>query len=130
MQTKEFQQIALQAKKALFLEDVCRMDLRIDNAGNPYILEVNPLPACTRTPSKLLLFALLHSRLLLHGYRAQDHRIGLPALANLTNSSITLRALLGRLFFAVLMEVAKKYSIIKDNSCINQYDFKVCVLLP
>lgn len=52
MQTKEFQQIALQAKKALFLEDVCRMDLRIDNAGNPYILEVNPLPCMYPDPKQ------------------------------------------------------------------------------
>ena len=43
-QTKEFQHIALAAKRALLLEDVCRMDMRMDNAGNPYILEVNPIP--------------------------------------------------------------------------------------
>ena len=50
IQTKEFQQIALQAKKALYLEDVCRMDMRMDNAGNPYILEVNPLPCMYPDP--------------------------------------------------------------------------------
>lgn len=43
-QTLEFQHLALEAKKVLNLEDVCRMDMRMDNAGNPYILEVNPIP--------------------------------------------------------------------------------------
>jgi len=50
IQTKEFQEIALQAKKALYLEDLCRMDMRVDNAGNPYILEVNPLPCMYPDP--------------------------------------------------------------------------------
>jgi D-alanine-D-alanine ligase len=43
-QTQEFQKLALRAMKVLKLEDVGRMDLRMDNAGNPYILEVNPIP--------------------------------------------------------------------------------------
>ncbi len=52
MQTKEIQQLALRAKKVLFLEDVCRMDLRMDNAGNPYILEVNPIPLMFPDPKQ------------------------------------------------------------------------------
>lgn len=52
LQTKEFQQIALRAKKVLCLEDVCRMDLRMDNAGNPYILEVNPIPLMYPDPKQ------------------------------------------------------------------------------
>ncbi len=52
LQTKELQQIALQAKKVLYLEDVCRMDLRMDNAGNPYILEVNPIPLMYPDPKQ------------------------------------------------------------------------------
>lgn len=51
-QTKEFQHIALTAKKALLLEDVCRMDMRMDNAGNPYILEVNPIPLMYPDPKQ------------------------------------------------------------------------------
>ena len=51
-QTKEFQHIALAAKVALRLEDVCRMDMRMDNAGNPYILEVNPIPLMYPDPKQ------------------------------------------------------------------------------
>lgn len=51
-QTKEFQHIALQAKRVLELEDVCRMDMRMDNAGNPYILEVNPIPLMYPDPKQ------------------------------------------------------------------------------
>lgn len=51
-QTKEFQHIALAAKQALRLEDVCRMDMRMDNAGNPYILEVNPIPLMYPDPKQ------------------------------------------------------------------------------
>jgi D-alanine-D-alanine ligase len=50
--TKEFQTIALNAKKALYLEDVCRMDLRMDKDGNPYILEVNPIPLMCPDPEQ------------------------------------------------------------------------------
>ena len=51
-QTKEFQHIALAAKQALRLEDVCRMDMRMDTAGNPYILEVNPIPLMYPDPKQ------------------------------------------------------------------------------
>ncbi len=51
-QTKEFQHIALAAKQALRLEDVCRMDMRMDSAGNPYILEVNPIPLMYPDPKQ------------------------------------------------------------------------------
>ena len=52
LQTKEFQNLALRAKWALNLEDVCRMDMRMDNAGNPYILEVNPIPLMYPDPKQ------------------------------------------------------------------------------
>jgi D-alanine-D-alanine ligase len=52
LETKELQQIALRAKRVLNLEDVCRMDLRMDNAGNPYILEVNPIPLMYPDPKQ------------------------------------------------------------------------------
>lgn len=52
LQTKEFQELALRAKKVLNLEDVCRMDMRMDNAGNPYILEVNPIPLMYPDPKQ------------------------------------------------------------------------------
>lgn len=58
LQTKEFQNLALRAKKVLNLEDVCRMDMRMDNAGNPYILEVNPIPLMYPDPKQAsLIFA-------------------------------------------------------------------------
>ena len=50
--TREFQEIALKAKKVLVLEDVCRMDLRMDNEGNPFILEVNPIPLMHPDPEQ------------------------------------------------------------------------------
>lgn len=52
LQTKEFQSMALRAKRVLNLEDVCRMDMRMDNAGNPYILEVNPIPLMYPDPKQ------------------------------------------------------------------------------
>ena len=52
LETKELQQIALRGKKVLNLEDVCRMDLRMDNAGNPYILEINPIPLMYPDPKQ------------------------------------------------------------------------------
>jgi len=50
--TREFQAIALKAKHVLELEDVCRMDLRMDADGNPYILEVNPIPLMHPDPEQ------------------------------------------------------------------------------
>lgn len=56
--TRQFQEIARQAKKVLYLEDVCRMDLRMDKDGNPYILEVNPIPLMHPDPEQAsLLYA-------------------------------------------------------------------------
>lgn len=52
LQTVELQELALKAKKVLNLEDVCRMDIRMDNAGNPYILEVNPIPCMYPDPTQ------------------------------------------------------------------------------
>ncbi len=43
-QTTEFQSIAMHAMQVLELKDVCRMDMRMDETGNPYVLEVNPIP--------------------------------------------------------------------------------------
>jgi D-alanine-D-alanine ligase len=51
-QTKEFQTLALRAKQVLGLEDVCRMDMRMDKDGNPYILEVNPIPLMCPDPEQ------------------------------------------------------------------------------
>ena len=42
--TQEFHRIARRAKQVLELEDICRMDMRMDLEGNPYVLEVNPIP--------------------------------------------------------------------------------------
>ncbi len=51
-QTKEFQTLALRAKQVLGLEDVCRMDMRMDKDGNPFILEVNPIPLMCPDPEQ------------------------------------------------------------------------------
>ncbi|MHC1739580.1 MAG: ATP-grasp domain-containing protein [Anaerolineaceae bacterium] len=50
--TAEFQALALKAKETLELEDVCRMDLRMDSTGKPYILEVNPIPLMCPDPEQ------------------------------------------------------------------------------
>jgi D-alanine-D-alanine ligase len=50
--TDEFRTLALKAKHCLELEDVCRMDMRMDAAGNPYILEVNPVPLMHPDPEQ------------------------------------------------------------------------------
>ncbi len=50
--TEEFQALALKAKHVLELEDVCRMDLRMDAQGNPFILEVNPIPLMHPDPEQ------------------------------------------------------------------------------
>lgn len=42
--TSEFKTLALHAMEVLELKDVCRMDMRMDEQGNPYVLEVNPIP--------------------------------------------------------------------------------------
>jgi D-alanine-D-alanine ligase len=60
-QTKEFQHIAFLAMQALRLEDVCRMDMRMDNAGNPYILEVNPIPLMYPDPKQASLIFAAHA---------------------------------------------------------------------
>jgi D-alanine-D-alanine ligase len=50
--TKEFQDLALNAKRVLELQDVCRMDMRMDKNGSPYILEVNPIPLMCPDPEQ------------------------------------------------------------------------------
>lgn len=39
------QQIALRMFQALGCRDIARVDLRVDDAGRPYFLEINPLPS-------------------------------------------------------------------------------------
>lgn len=50
--TAQLQQLALDAMQALELSDVCRMDVRVDRSGQPYILEVNPLPLMNPDPEQ------------------------------------------------------------------------------
>lgn len=40
----QIRQLVVQACRALGCTDYCRVDIRIDNAGRPFILEVNPNP--------------------------------------------------------------------------------------
>jgi D-alanine-D-alanine ligase len=48
--TKEIEKICLKAYKALRIRDWCRMDVRCDSHGNPYIIEINPLPGILPNP--------------------------------------------------------------------------------
>jgi D-alanine-D-alanine ligase len=48
--TEFFQTLAKRAMNVLHLYDVCRMDLRMDADGNPYVLEVNPIPLMDPDP--------------------------------------------------------------------------------
>lgn len=51
-QTEEFKKIALQAMDVLDLYDVCRMDMRMDENGHPFVLEVNPIPLMYPDPEQ------------------------------------------------------------------------------
>lgn len=56
--TAAFQALAKRAMNVLHLYDVCRMDMRMDHDGNPYVLEVNPIPLMDPDPSQAsLIFA-------------------------------------------------------------------------
>ncbi len=44
----QIQQIALQVFTAVECRDVARIDIRLDGAGNPKFLEINPLPGLSR----------------------------------------------------------------------------------
>ena len=41
---KKISQVALKACQAVECRDFARVDIRVDSAGNPYVLEINPLP--------------------------------------------------------------------------------------
>ncbi len=45
--TKELQDIALRTANILEIEDMGRVDFRVDEKGNPYVLEVNTIPGMT-----------------------------------------------------------------------------------
>jgi len=47
---KEIRQTAVRTFKVLNCRDLCRMDMRLDTAGKPRILEVNPLPGLIPNP--------------------------------------------------------------------------------
>jgi len=66
--TAEFQALALKAKAVLELEDVCRMDMRMDVNGNPFILEVNPIPLMCPDPEQASLVYAARAA----GYSYQD----------------------------------------------------------
>lgn len=46
----KIESICLGAYKALRIRDWARMDVRCDSAGNPYIIEINPLPGVLPNP--------------------------------------------------------------------------------
>ncbi len=41
---KKLQEVAIAAYKSIECRDLGRVDFRVDEAGNPYVLEINPLP--------------------------------------------------------------------------------------
>jgi D-alanine-D-alanine ligase len=43
--TKKLQDIAIKAYKSVDCRDFGRIDFRVDEKGNPYVLEINPLPS-------------------------------------------------------------------------------------
>ncbi len=47
---REINQIAVKTFKALSCRDICRIDMRLDGNGEPYVLEVNPLPGLIPNP--------------------------------------------------------------------------------
>jgi len=56
--TATLKSIAKRAMNALHLSDICRMDLRLDAQGNPFVLEVNPIPLLDPDPNQAsLIFA-------------------------------------------------------------------------
>jgi D-alanine-D-alanine ligase len=84
-------EIAVRAKNALKLEDLCRMDLRMDRQGNAYILEVNPLPLLYPDPEQASF--VYASRVAGYTYAEMIYKIVLSALNRLkinepTGSSI------------------------------------------
>ncbi|MFH0940595.1 MAG: D-alanine--D-alanine ligase, partial [Candidatus Omnitrophota bacterium] len=42
---KKLREMALRAYQAVDCRDFGRVDIRVDKKGNPYVLEVNPLPS-------------------------------------------------------------------------------------
>ncbi len=54
---KNVERAARETFTALDCRDVARIDLRMDNSGNVYVLEVNPLPGLTPDYSDLVLIA-------------------------------------------------------------------------
>ena len=46
--SERLQKIAIQAYKAVDCRDFGRVDFRVDEKGNPYVLEINPLPCLSK----------------------------------------------------------------------------------
>lgn len=47
---EDIRRIALKAFKTLQCRDICRMDMRLDEKGEPHVLDVNPLPGMIPDP--------------------------------------------------------------------------------
>ncbi len=50
-------EIAVSAHRAIGIKDACRVDMRADAAGNPYIMEINSLPGLMPGRSDLILLS-------------------------------------------------------------------------
>ncbi|MCG2711810.1 MAG: ATP-grasp domain-containing protein [Candidatus Omnitrophica bacterium] len=59
---KSLRQYAMAAFKVLGLRDAARIDFRVDNAGIPKIIDVNPLPGLSPKYSDLMLMSKLHNK--------------------------------------------------------------------
>ncbi|MBI4846790.1 MAG: ATP-grasp domain-containing protein [Candidatus Omnitrophica bacterium] len=59
---KLLRKYAAAAFKVLGLRDVARIDFRVDNAGIPKIIDINPLPGLSPKYSDLMLMSKLHNK--------------------------------------------------------------------
>jgi len=55
--TAELQDLAVRAFTAIGAVDVARVDLRLDEFGNPHLLEINTLPGLNPTYSDIVMAA-------------------------------------------------------------------------
>jgi D-alanine-D-alanine ligase len=88
--TLELQNLAVRAMRALELYDWCRMDVRMDDNGQPFILEVNPMPLIYPDPEQAsFLFAaratgLTYAEMINKIVLSAIYRLGLPIPVPLT----------------------------------------------
>jgi len=58
---KKIREIAVRAYQAIGCRDMARIDFRVDEKGNPYVLEINPLPSFSREDVFNIFPKVIHS---------------------------------------------------------------------